>query len=90
MKRRIVISVLVFALMVLVTGTALAAGGFDLSRWTVAGGGGASSGSGYSLSGAAGQPAAGDFSGTGFHLSSGFWVGSGAAGSGLYLPLIVK
>jgi hypothetical protein len=90
MKRRIVLSALVLALVILVTGAALAAGGYDLNRWTVAGGGGASSGTGYSLSGAAGQPAAGELSGTGFHLSGGFWVGGGLTGSGLYLPLIIK
>ena len=89
MKPRIVF-ILVLALVVLVTGTALAAGGYDLSRWTVPGGGGASSGSGYSLSGAAGQPAAGELSGTGFHLSGGFWVGGGLTSSGLYLPLVVR
>ena len=90
MKRRIVFSLVLVMVLLVGTGAALAAGGYDLSRWTVAGGGGASSGSGYSLSGAAGQPAAGDFSGTGFHLSSGFWVGSGSIGAGLYLPLIIK
>jgi hypothetical protein len=89
MKRRIVFT-LALILVLLGTGAALAAGGYDLSRWTVAGGGGASSGTGYSLSGGAGQPAAGELSGTGFHLSSGFWVGGGLTGSGLYLPLIIK
>jgi hypothetical protein len=89
MKRRIVFT-LVLALVLLSTGVALAAGGYDLSRWTVPGGGGVSSGSGYSLNGAAGQPAAGELTGTGYHLSGGFWVGGGATGSGVYLPLIVK
>jgi hypothetical protein len=93
MKRRIVFTVVLVLLLLVGTGMALAAGGYDLSHWTVAGGGGASSGTGYSLSGAAGQPAAGELSGTGFHLSGGFWVGGGVAGPpghDLYLPLILK
>ena len=86
MKRRIAFT-LALILVLLGTGVALAAGGYDLSRWTVPGGGGASSGAGYSLSGAAGQPAAGEMSGPGFHLSGGFWVGGGY---GVYLPVIDK
>ena len=90
MKRRIAFTWLLVLVVLVGTGVALAAGGYDLSRWTVSGGGGASSGAGYTLSGAAGQPAAGELSGPGFHLSGGFWVGSGATGYGVYLPLIVK
>jgi hypothetical protein len=92
MKRRLVFT-LALALVVLGTGVALAAGDYTLSWWTVPGGGGESSGGGYSLSGAAGQPAAGELCGTGYHISGGFWVGAGASApppAKLYLPLIIR
>ena len=91
MKPRLVF-LLALGLMVLGSGVALAAGGYDLSWWTAAGGGGSSGGTGYSLSGAAGQPASSEMSGSGYHLSDGFWVGVGIppAGYELYLPLILK
>lgn len=55
-------------------------GGYDLSWWTVDGGGGALSGGGYLLEGAAGQPDAGDpLSGGGYTLTGGFWQAGGAA-----------
>ena len=89
MKRRNAFT-LALILVLLVTGLALAAEGYDLSHWTAPGGGGGSSGPGYSLNGAAGQPVAGELRGSGFHLSGGFWVGSRATGYGVYLPMIVK
>jgi len=64
--------------------------GYDLSWWTVDGGGGASgSGAGYSLAGMVGQPDAGVLSGPGYTLTGGFW--QGAAGIyRVYLPLVVR
>ena len=51
----------------------LALGSEDLAWWTVDGGGGASAGGSYSLSGTAGQPDAGALSGGVFALHGGFW-----------------
>ncbi len=52
---------------------AAASGGFELSWFTVDGGGGTSSGGDFVLSGTAGQPDAGDLAGGDFVLSGGFW-----------------
>jgi hypothetical protein len=47
--------------------------GFDLSWWTIDGGGGAISGGGYTLDGTLGQPDASAMKGGGFALGGGFW-----------------
>ena len=75
-------SVLILAL--LVSGVVLAAveAGYDLSWWTVDGGGGSSSGGNYSLSGTIGQPDAASSAGGGYTLAGGFW--NGGQGSGNY------
>jgi hypothetical protein len=46
---------------------------YDLSWFTIAGGGGTSTGSVYSVSGTIGQPAAGTLSGGNYTLVGGFW-----------------
>ncbi len=49
-------------------------GGYDLTWWTVDGGGGTVSGAGYTLMGTAGQPDAGaPLTGGGYTLTGGFW-----------------
>jgi hypothetical protein len=61
-------------------GDALPAGpGYDLSWHTIDGGGGTSTGGGYSLHGTIGQPDAGVMSGGDYELAGGFWAG-GATG----------
>ena len=63
--------------------------GYDLSWWTVDGGGvAASSGPGYSLGGTIGQPDAGVLSGPGYVLSGGFWQSGGNVYQ-VYLPLVM-
>ncbi len=47
---------------------------FAIDWWTVDGGGGASSGGNYALSGTIGQPDAGSMSGGTFILQGGFWA----------------
>ena len=92
MKVRIALT-LVFVLIVLVSGMALAAGSYDLSWWTVDGGGGTSSGQGYTLNSTLGQPDAGTLaSGGGYTLAGGFWHGGVAASpeTQVYLPLLTK
>ena len=49
---------------------------FELSWFTVDGGGGMSTGGGFTLSGTIGQPDAGVMTGGGFTLSGGFWSGA--------------
>jgi hypothetical protein len=62
--------------------------GYNLSWWTVDGGGGTLAiEGGYSLSGTVGQPDAGLLAGSGYTLSGGFWVGGIYR---LYLPLILR
>ena len=47
---------------------------FEISRGTVDGGGGFSSGGSFELEGTVGQPDAGFSTGDGFELSGGFWI----------------
>ncbi len=61
---------------------ATASGGFELSGFTVDGGGGTSSGGGFVLSGTAGQPDAGDLTGGDFVLRGGYWQPAAAGDPG--------
>lgn len=79
----------------LFTTTALTAGsqGYDLSWWTVDGGGGSLSlEGGYSLSGSLGQPDTGALVSNDYILSGGFWSGGALAGGlhRVYLPLVLR
>jgi hypothetical protein len=66
------------------------AGGFDLSWFTVDGGGAISSaGSGYTLSGTAGQPDAGALSGGGFSVNGGFWAATLATPIPTAAPVLI-
>jgi hypothetical protein len=74
--------------------TAAATAGYDLSWWSADSGGGISSGGGYTLQGAIGQPDAGLMQGGGFSLAGGL-LGGGAAVSPVqaldsFLPLVVR
>lgn len=84
---------LVLVLILFVSGLAFAASGYDLSWWTVDGGGGTSSGKGYTLNGTIGQPDAGALSSGGeYTLTGGFWHGGVIVSpeTKVYLPLLVK
>ena len=66
---------------------------YDLSWWTVDGGGHTqSTGGGYLLGGTAGQPDAGVLVGGGYTLGGGFWRGGEvfAHWYEVYLPLVVR
>ena len=67
---------------------------YELSWWTVDGGGGNLSGAGYTLNGSAGQPDAGIMENDGYTLGGGFWAGvahsGGAAPTAVYLPLVMR
>jgi hypothetical protein len=76
-------------------GTALAQSGdgYDLSWWTVDGGGESSGGS-YTLGGTAGQPDAGELAGGSYILGGGIWGGGEVTvppeTRRIYLPLILR
>ncbi len=64
---------------------------YDLTWWTVDGGGGTSSGGGYSLSDTIGQADAGSSTGGDYALGGGFWhSGPAASQYRVYLPLVTK
>ena len=66
---------------------------YDLSWWTVDGGGSTfMTGSGFSLGGTAGQADAGVLTGEGYTLGGGFWRGGAVVGGmyRVYLPLVVR
>jgi hypothetical protein len=66
-------------------------GGYDLSWWTVAGGGGNISGGAYTLAGTIGQPDPGLLAGGEYTLGGGFWGGGALAREyGLYVPLVLR
>lgn len=91
MKRKLFLISMVSLL--LLSSFALAAAGYDLSWWTVDGGGGTSSGGSYSLSATTGQPDAGPvLTGGTYHLEGGFWGGalSGSRAQRIYLPLVIR
>jgi len=92
MKKILCFGILIVLILSL-SSLALAAGEYDLSWWTVDGGGGTSSGGGYTLSGTLGQPDAGAVaSGGGYTLAGGFWHGGVAAPvqMKIYLPVVVR
>ena len=94
MKRRILyILFLAASLALLAVGLpalAQSGGGYDLSWWTVDGGGTAPiEGSGYALGGTIGQPDAAVWSGGDYVLAGGFWGGA-LVEYHIYLPLVVR
>jgi hypothetical protein len=62
---------------------------YNLSWWTVDGGGETSTSPGYSLSGTIGQPDAGQLGSGSFQVSGGFW-GWVKQVFEVYLPLVMK
>ena len=66
--------------------------GYDLSRWTVDGGGATfSTGGGYALGGTVGQPDAGVLTGGDYTLGGGFWTGRAVAVEyDICLPLVLR
>ncbi len=64
--------------------------GYEISWYTIDGGGGAMSSAGgvYTLNGTVGQPDAGTLNGGAYALNGGFWVSLG--GFNFYLPIILK
>ena len=94
MKTRTAVLAAVVALLLLGSvALAQSGGGYDLSWWTVDGGGATfSTGGGYTLGGTAGQPDAGELAGGSYILGGGFWGGGAVleVGPEVYLPVIMK
>ena len=63
-------------LLVVLFFSAGAAVGYEISWYTVDGGGGTSSGGSYEISGTAGQPDAGAMGGGSYVLTGGYWEGT--------------
>ena len=92
-KRRLfVLSIALLCLLLLVSAVLAAPQAFDLSRWTVDGGGGTSSGGDYTLSGTIGQPDTSPLmSGGDFTIMGGYWGGGALqAQNQLHLPIITR
>jgi hypothetical protein len=94
-KRTTLVLLVILLCGLLLTTTALTSSseGYDLSWWTVDGGGGTlGSEGGYSLSGTVGQPDAGALASNDYTLSGGFWAGGTLAGEAyrVYLPLVLR
>lgn len=89
-KRLILVAVLLTLLLVLSSALAQADGDYDLSWWTVDGGGQTFSSDGrYRLGGTIGQPDAGILEGGGYTLVGGFW-GAAPVQYLLRLPLALR
>ena len=91
MRAQWIVPVLVLLMVAILVGAVMAAAqAYQLDWWTADGGGGASNGGAYSLSGTIGQPDAGSLSGSGYTLAGGFWseAVSVPASKELYLPLV--
>jgi len=92
--KRLALIVTVALCLILVTSLTLAAvDAFTLPWWTVDGGGGTSTGGGYSLHATMGQPDAGLLQGGNFTLAGGYLGGAAAPQPNLiylFLPLVVR
>ncbi|MCK5427994.1 MAG: hypothetical protein KAI94_00905 [Anaerolineales bacterium] len=92
-KRRLYALSIALLCVLLVAGAAWAAPqAFDLSWWTVDGGGGTSSSGDFALSGTIGQPDTSPLmSGGDFTIVGGYWGGGALlAQNQLYLPIVTR
>lgn len=90
MKRATVFLALIVLLLLVSVARAQSGNDYDLSWWTVDGGGGALVAAGsYSLAGSIGQPDAATWLGDGYVLTGGFWGGDVVAHE-IYLPLVLR
>ncbi len=90
-QKRIVILAVLLAVVILVPG-ALAQGGYELTWWTVDGGG-IQAGGGYGLASTTGQHEALAWSGGGYTLVGGFWPGGGdtlGEEYTVFLPVVMR
>ena len=95
MKTKIIVYCLVGILLLLAVQAARASvDAYALEWWSADSGGGASSNGSYQLSGAIGQPDAGQMAGGNYILSGGFWSGQTTQplpqARTVYLPVICR
>jgi hypothetical protein len=84
-------ALLPLAVLLLLASVALAQGSYDLSWWTMDGGGYTfSEGGSYTLGGTIGQPDAGVLASDDYTLVGGFWGGAAAREGEIYLPIIMR
>jgi hypothetical protein len=85
-------ALLILGVLLVVVSVALAqtGGGYDLTWWTVDGGGSTLAGGSYTLRGTAGQPDAATWQGDTYTLSGGFWGRAAPTGRTVYLPIVLK
>jgi hypothetical protein len=62
---------------------------YEITWYTIDGGGGSATGGAYTLNGTVGQPDAGTLIGGSYTLAGGYWSGS-ASVHRVYLPLVLK
>lgn len=86
--QRLLISALVVLALAVTVPAFAQTGGYAIESFTVAGGGGTSSGGGFTLTSAIGQPEAGTLAGGAFKLTGGFLAAAVVAGGPVYLPLV--
>lgn len=84
----LVMALVIAGLAISAASASIQANGYSVSWYTFDGGGGSSTGGGYTLMGTIGQPDAGTHSGTGYALTGGFWAW--VARYLGFLPLIVR
>lgn len=86
------IALLTTLALLLTTATVIgqAGGGYDLSWWTVDGGGRESSGGDYALVGTVGQPDAFTLTQGDYSLIGGFWAGAAVKYEVFFLPLVLR
>jgi hypothetical protein len=91
---RVLLAILLLAAVWSIVSVAQSGGVFDLTWYTVDGGGQAgpaSAGGSFALNGTIGQPDAGPpLSGGAFGLAGGFWPGGGSPLYRVYLPVVVR
>ncbi|MBK8986555.1 MAG: hypothetical protein IPM39_10815 [Chloroflexi bacterium] len=94
MKQKLIIVSLLVLVLLLAAGALYAeTTGYNLNWWTVDGGGGHLSGTGYTLDSTIGQPDAGRMSGGNYVLAGGFWGGDRTEATGeygVYLPTVLR
>ena len=94
MKTYLKVPLLAITIIVFITSTALAISSYQITWWTVDGGGGVSQSIGgqYTLQGTIGQPDAGSSQGGEYGLEGGFWASIQELVTQffIYLPLVLR
>jgi len=85
----VILSLVLVALLAASPVARAAVGALGLDWWTVAGGGGESSGGSYAVNGTLGQSGPGRLAGGAYILEGGFWTGGGPMAK-VFIPLVVR